>query len=80
MNDDTAEPLPLPPKMQAKVSPDMVVMHDFGDGNGLRPAITLRNWMIAQGITESMMREMDDERAAGGLPPMFCDEAMDLDT
>ena len=72
------EYMPLNPRMQERVHPDMVVVHDFGPPGGCAPAISHRDFLLFCGTTEETMRKVDLERKLKGLPPAFDDDAMNL--
>jgi hypothetical protein len=66
--------LPLPNAIKNRVPPDMIQPeHDFGPRIGMRKAITLRDFLLFEGLTEEDMREMDVKRAKKGLPPLWED-------
>lgn len=67
--------LPLPRCLESRATPDMIrPERDFGPPVGVRKAITLRDFLLLEGITEKGMREMDAVRAENGLPPLWEDE------
>jgi hypothetical protein len=70
--------LPVPPHRTTNFPPDMIVQHDFGDGQGLRPAISERDFLVACGVKPEVMRKIDLDREAVGLPPVFRDETLEL--
>jgi hypothetical protein len=65
--------LPVNEAMAKGVSPDMLTEHDFGPGLGRRLAISLRDFLIHNGIGKAEMQTMDRKRQAKGLPPLWED-------
>ncbi len=67
--------LPLPRALEYRTPPDMILPpHDFGPEVGVRKAITLRDFLLLEGITRAGMKEMDQIRAAKGLSPLWKDD------